>query len=121
MNHNDKQRLTLVFNMFLCFSLSCSVIMTIQCWAIAPNRHNPGRQINRHNPSRQERSLELPTTHKIVKGDGNSRVGVFATHLLLPKHFVRGEHCQSIVPKRQPIIPIIPIQVGQLNTKTPNS
>jgi hypothetical protein len=43
------------FIMFLFFSLSYSVIMTNLSWTVAPNRHNPSRQMNSHNPGRRER------------------------------------------------------------------
>jgi hypothetical protein len=53
-------------------------MLTILCWALAPNRHNPGRQINSHNPGRREKGAECPTSHtdkqsEHVRADQKSR------------------------------------------------
>jgi hypothetical protein len=66
------------FIMFLFFSLSYSVIMTNLSWTVAPNRHNPSRQMNSHNPGRRERGARYPTSHTEIKVDHVNRVGVAA-------------------------------------------
>jgi hypothetical protein len=66
----------LVYDAFMLFSLKCNFMMSIQLWAFAPNRNNPGRQINSHNPGRRERGAEHPTSHTDIKSEHVSQIDI---------------------------------------------
>ena len=57
------------YDVFMLFSIKHGFVMSIQFWALAPNRHNPGRQVNSHSPGRRERGAEHPTSHTDIKSE----------------------------------------------------